>query len=395
MKNIKPVKTAVIGCGMISNIYIRNLKELFHIIELVAVCDIKLESAEEKAETYGIPMVMTVEELAASEEIELVVNLTGPNVHYSIIKKMLEAGKHVFSEKTLAVTVEEGKELAELADKKGLFLGAAPDTVLGAGLQTARKAIDAGLIGTVTSCFASINRNHPLLSETFRFIQNGSGGSFPMDVGVYYVAALLSLLGPVERVSGFSSPAPLHEKELLFMDNKESWNLEGSNLMTGALKFRNGVLGTLHFNGLSINREVPLISIYGTDGILQLGDPNTFCGEVKLIREMGEACVLPFTHGYDGSVVLDNPTSFEMSYGHRGVGAAEMAWAIRMNRRNRCSKEFALHTLEILCGVDQSSRDGKYYEMTTDFDFNPLKAGYYSRTFGGGMRADAERSLVQ
>lgn len=216
-----------------------------------------------------------------------------------------------------------------------------------------------------------------------------------MDVGVYYVAALLSLLGPVESVAGFSAPAPLHEKELLFMDNRESWQLEGSNLMTGALKFRNGVLGMLHLNGLSINKEMPMIRIYGTEGILQLGDPNTFSGEVKLIREIGEPCELPFTHGYDGSPVLDDPTDFERTYGHRGVGAAEMAWAIRMGRGNRCSKEFALHTLEILLGMDQSSRDGKVYGMTTEFVFEPLKAGYYSKTFGGGMRADAERSLVE
>lgn len=395
MNNLKPVKTAVIGCGMISNIYIRNLKNLFHIIELVAVCDIRLENAEEKAETYGISKVMSLEEVAASDEIELVVNLTGPSVHYSIIKQMLEAGKHVFSEKTLAVTLEEGKELVKLADKKGLYLGAAPDTVLGAGLQTARMAIDAGLIGKVTSCFASINRNQPLLSESFRFIQNGPGGAFPMDTGVYYVAALLSLLGPVASVSGFSAPAPVHEKEFLFMDNLESWQLEGSNLMMGALKFRSGVLGILHLNGLSINKEIPMIYIYGTEGILQIGDPNTFCGEVKLVREIGEPCTLPFTHGYDGSVVLDKPTWFEKSYGHRGVGAAEMAWAMRMNRQNRCSKEFAVHTLEILCGIDCSSRDEKFYEMTTDFTFKPLKAGYYSKTFGGGMRADAERSLVE
>ena len=395
MDHIKPVKTAVIGCGMISNIYIRNLKNLFHIIDLTAVCDVRSESAAEKAEIYAVPKVMTMEELTASDEIELVVNLTGPSAHYSVIKEMLKAGKHVFTEKTIAVTLDEGRELVDLADKKGLYLGAAPDTVLGAGLQTARKAIDAGLIGTVTSCFASINRNQPLLSETFRFIQNGPGGAFPMDVGVYYVAALLSLLGPVESVAGFSAPAPLHEKELLFMDNRESWQLEGSNLMTGALKFRNGVLGMLHLNGLSINKEMPMIRIYGTEGILQLGDPNTFSGEVKLSREIGEPCELPFTHGYDGSPVLDDPTDFERTYGHRGVGAAEMAWAIRMGRGNRCSKEFALHTLEILLGMDQSSRDGKVYGMTTEFVFEPLKAGYYSKTFGDGMRADAERSLVE
>ncbi len=395
MDQIKPVKTAIVGCGMISNIYIRNLKNLFSIIDLMALCDVRRENAEEKAKIYGIAEVMTMEELAESRDIELVINLTSPDAHYVVIKKMLESGKHVFSEKTLAVSFEEGRELAELAKKKGLYLGAAPDTVLGAGLQTARKVIDAGLIGTVTSCFASINRNQPLNSESFRFIQKGAGGAFPMDVGVYYAAALLSLLGPAECVSGFATQAPLHEKELLFMEgNRESWQLEGSNLMTGAVKFKSGALGVLHFNGLSINREMPMISIYGTEGILEVGDPNTFNGEVRLLREKGEACVIPFTNGYDGKTAGEM-TEFEKMYGHRGVGAAEMAWAISRGRPNRCSKEFALHTLEVLCGIDRASASGENYRMTTEFTFVPLKAGYYSTTFGDGMRADAERSLVE
>lgn len=396
MAQIKPVKTAVIGCGMISNIYIRNLQNLFSIIDLRALCDMRRESAEEKAELYNVPQVMSLEEVAESDEIELVINLTGPGAHYSVIRQMLEAGKHVFSEKTLAVTMEEGRELVRLADEKGLYLGAAPDTVLGAGLQTARKAIDTGLIGKVTSCFASINRNQALNSELFRFIQKDRGGAFPMDVGVYYAAALVSLLGAVESVSGFAAEAPYHEREMFFTgEDKDGWKLEGSNLLTGALKFRSGVLGTLHFNGMSINREEPFLKIYGTEGILTLGDPNTFCGEVRLQREAGDSCVLPFTHGYDGSVVLDHPTSFEASYGHRGVGAAEMAWALRQGRAARCSKEFALHTMEIMLGIEESSETGKAYRMTTECCFRPLKSGYYSTTFGKGLRADAERSLVE
>lgn len=393
---MKPVKTAIIGCGMISNIYIRNLQNLFHIIDLVALCDARKENAQEKARIYGVPEVMTLEELSSSDEIELVVNLTGPGAHYSVSKKMLESGKHVFSEKTLAVTMAEGIELVNLANEKGLYLGAAPDTVLGAGLQTARKAIDTGWIGKVTSCYASINRNQILNSELFRFIQKDRGGAFPLDVGVYYVAALVSLLGSVKAVSGFSVKAPFHEKELLFTGDEETgWQLEGDNLLAGAMQFTNGAVGTLHLNGMSINREQPVLKIYGTEGILTLGDPNTFYGEVKLQRETKEECVLPFTHGYDGSAVLDDPTSFEKTYGHRGVGAAEMAWAIRMGRPARCSKEFALHTLEILLGIEQASKEGKVYQMTTDCSFQPLRSGYYSTTFGTAMRADAESSLIE
>ena len=392
--DIRPVKTAIIGCGMISNIYIRNLKNLFSIVDLVVLCDMRKESAEEKAKLYGIQRVMTLDEIESDPDIEMVIILTGPSVHYDIIKRMLLAGKHVYSEKTLTVTVEESRELCAIADEKGLYLGASPDTVLGAGIQTAKKLIEAGLIGKVTSCYASINRNQPLNSEVFRFIQNGSGGCFPMDVGVYYVAALLALLGPVKEVKGFTMEAPIHEKEMLYLNNKDSWKLEGANLAVGALNFKNGVLGTLHFNGLSLNIEQPEIRIFGTNGILKLGDPNTFNGNVRFLNPLGEEVDMPFTHGYDGVPTLEDATSYETMYGHRGVGAAEMAWAIRENRKNRCSKEFATHTLEVLSGMEESSKSGATYKTKTNFEFKALKSGYYSTTFGRGMRADAERSLI-
>ena len=164
---MEKVRTAVVGCGMISNIYIKNLKNLFSIIELAAVGDINRAAAEEKARTYGIERVMTIDEIAASPDIELVINLTPAFVHYSVIRQMLEAGKHVWTEKVMTVTVEEARDLCALADKKGLFLGAAPDTVLGAGLQTARRALDTGMIGTVTSGLAVIDRDQCLNSEVF------------------------------------------------------------------------------------------------------------------------------------------------------------------------------------------------------------------------------------
>ena len=175
---IQKVKTAVIGCGMISNIYIRNLKHLFWICDLAAVCDINPAAAREKAELYGVERIMTIDEIAESDEIELVVNLTGPAAHYDVIKRMLLAGKHVFTEKMLVTDLAQGREVVALAREKGLYLGVAPDTVLGAGLQTARRAIDSGWIGTVTSCQATINRNQPLNSERFRFLR-GEGGALP------------------------------------------------------------------------------------------------------------------------------------------------------------------------------------------------------------------------
>lgn len=395
MKNVKKVKTAVVGCGMISNIYLHNLKNLFYIIDLVAVCNRHREKAEEKAKTYGIERVMTLDEIAASDEIELVVNLTGPVAHYDVIRKMLEAGKHVFTEKTMTAELWQARELVELADRKGLYLGCAPDTVLGAGIQTARQVIDTGLIGDVTSCMVSVNRNQNLNSEAFRFLRN-KGGALPHDVGIYYIQSLLTLLGPVKAVCGFGAPALRHSAQLLYQnDPEEHWQIPGNNVLSGSLEFENGVIASVHFNGNSTNATKNVFTVFGTQGYLDIGDPNTFCGGVTLVREGTGSCEIPLTHGYDGKPVLPNPTQFDDAYGHRGVGVAEMAWAIRHNRPNRCSKEMALQAQEVLCGLDASAESGMKYPIQSSFEKPaPLKAGYLSSFNGGTARGDAELSLA-
>lgn len=391
---LKKVKTAVVGCGMISNIYIRNLKNLFSIIDLTALCDINQEAAEQKAKSYGVEKIMTLKEIAASKDIEMVVNLTGPGAHYDVIRMMLESGKHVFTEKVLTTDLEQGEELIRLADEKQCYLGVAPDTILGAGIQTAKKVIDSGLIGEITSCMASINRNQSLNSESFRFLRE-EGGALPYDVGIYYIAALLCLLGPVKSIRGFGAPAPEHRAELLYQeDSSFSWTIPGNNLLTGSLQFAGGALGSVHFNGNTIGEEKNFLLLYGTEGILELGDPNTFGGYVKLIRPETGECVIPHTHGYNGEPVWPDPTPYDYAYGHRGVGAAEMAWAIRMQRENRCSKELGFHAMEVLYGLDQAAEHGTTYEMTSSFHMTALKSGYLSTMGHGKMRADAERSLV-
>lgn len=392
--NIKPVKVAVVGCGMISHVYLRNMTRLFRILQVVAVCDLNPDLAQAAAKEYGVAQVMTLDEIAQSPEIELVVNLTGANAHYDIIRKMLLAGKHVYTEKTMTTRLEQARELVAIANEKGLYLGVAPDTVLGASIQTARWAIDHGLIGDVTSCLVSINRDQNLNSERFRFLRN-EGGAIPYDVGIYYVAALLCILGPVEEVTGFAAPAPVHRKQFLFNeDDPDQWQIPGSNLVTGSLKFQRGALGMLHFDGNTIGAECSSFRIYGTTGILELGDPNRFGDPIRLLKPENEPCSLPLTHGYNGACVLPEATDFEKGYGNRGIGVAEMAWAIRQGRPNRLSKEMGLHALEVLCGLDTAAANGSAYRMTSTFTCEPLKSGVYSTMWGGGARADAELSLV-
>ncbi|MDE7283452.1 MAG: Gfo/Idh/MocA family oxidoreductase [Lachnospiraceae bacterium] len=388
----RKIKTAVVGCGMISNIYIKNLKNLFSIIDLVAVGNRSRAAAEEKAGIYGIDRVMTIDEIAASDEIELVVNLTPAYAHYDIIKKMLLSGKHVWTEKTMTATLDEARELVKIAEEKGLYLGVAPDTVLGAGLQTARRAIETDMIGTISSGIVVINRNQALNSEYYTFLR-GEGGSLPYDVGVYYIAALLSLLGPVKAIRAFGAPAPLHTPEFIYAGaEEEPWQIPGSNVISASLQFECGALVSVLFDGNTVNAPQHNITLFGSRGILKIGDPNTFNGPVSLIYADQPECTLPFTHGYNGvNTIEESPFDF---YGHRGVGVAEMAYAIRAGRPNRCSKEYGLHCLEVLAGMEESAATGKTIEPASRFEMRPLAPGYFSSFMGGQGRADAERSLM-
>ncbi len=394
MAEIKTVKTAVVGCGMISTVYLKNLVNLFSITEVVAVCDMCEEMAKKQAEIFNIPNVLTLEEICASEEIELVVNLTGPAAHYSVIKQLLLAGKHVFTEKLLCFDLTEGKELVQIANEKNLYLGVAPDTFLGAGLQTARKVLDSGLIGKPTSCVACINRNQALNSEGYRYIRY-TGGSFPYDIGVYYMTALLSLLGPVKKVTGFAAPSPTQKGRMFWNGNYgEEWDLVGNNLQAGSLMFESGVLGSILFDGTSIDKEYPHLAIYGTEGIMYIGNPNLFKGEVRIVRSGQGETIIPHTHGYPGFPQYGEPVS-HTGGGHRGVGVAEMAWSIRLGRQHRASKEMGLHTLEVLAGLDIASEQETVYNMTTTFELpRALPSGYYCTEMGTSLRADAEMSLT-
>lgn len=391
---IKRVKTAVVGCGIISHVYLRNMTRLFSILDVVAVCDLNPELAQQAANEYGIPHVLTLEEIEASQEIELVVNLTPASAHYGIIRRLLLSGKHVYTEKTMTAQLDEARELVNIANEKGLYLAVAPDTALGASIQTARWAVDHGLIGDVTSCIVSINRDQNLNAERFRFLRS-AGGALPYDVGIYYIQALLTILGPVAEVTGFGAPAQPRQRHFLFNeDDPESWQIPGNNLVAGSLRFHRGALGILHFDGNTIGAECSTFRIYGTEGILELGDPNCFGEPIRLIKPESPPCNLPLTHGYNGSCFIDDATDFEKGYGNRGIGVAELAWAIRKERPNRLSKEMGLHALEVLCGLDETAASGGVYRMTSTFTCEPLKAGIYSSMWGGGARADAELSLV-
>lgn len=355
MEGIKKVRVAVVGCGAISDIYFQNMTENFEILQVVGCCDLKEELAGRTADKYGIK-VMTFEEILNDRDIEIVVNLTNPSAHYDVIKKLLMNKKNVYTEKVLAINPDEAKELVDLAKENNLLLCSAPDTFLGAALQTARFVIDSGIIGKVTSCVAVLQRDAQLLAEKFPYTIK-AGGGIGIDVGIYYTTALINLLGPVVEVCGMSGIIDPKQKHY-FVKNAnfgQDYTQEAETYLMGTVRFAGGCIGSLHFNSRSIRTEKPFIAIYGTEGILYLPDPNFFGGEVKVvIKGQLEPIIFPHTHAYDGN--------------NRGLGVAEMAWSMRKGRIPRTNGDMAYHALEILTGIIESSNTGCFYKMKSTFE---------------------------
>lgn len=379
---LRVVRTAVIGCGMISDIYLENCRDRFSILHVVGCCDIREEAAWQKARAYGI-RAMSLQEILEDTSIELVINLTAPSAHYQVIRQLLQNGKHVYTEKVLALDLGEAKELAELADAKRLYLGAAPDTFLGGALQTGRFVLDSGMIGEPTGCLAVLNRDNRVGAEFIPYIA-GAGGGIGFDVGIYYMTALLSLMGPVKETAGFLAtrdPVRAHRYPNR-ADFGENYRVECENLMAGALHFQNGAMGTVLFNSECIMNRYPELTIFGTQGILYLPDPDGFGGEVKVLRRGNrEPATVQQNHGYTEN--------------SRGLGAAEMAWALRNGCAPRAGKEMAVHALESLHGIAQSARTKSAYQMTTDFCRpRPLPQGYLRRSDFADFEADEEAALA-
>ena len=380
---MRTVKTAIIGCGAISGIYIENLKNMFSVIDLVGCHDHGAEKCKAVAEANGI-RALTLEEILEDRSIELVVNLTQPKAHYQVIKQLLEAGKNVYTEKVLSIKLEEAQELVQLAEQKHLYLGAAPDTFLGSAVQTARQAVERGMIGKVTSCFAQDNRDYRMMGQIVKFIPK-EGGGMGFDVGIYYVTTLLSILGPVEKVNGFLKYSDSEGQFELPGDPSfgETYPIESETILAGTLQFKNGAIGSLQFNSESIFPEQPVIMICGTEGVLYLSDPNCFGGTVWYrAKGSSEKVALPSTFGYSGN--------------SRGLGVAEMAWSMLAGRKNRANKELAYHALEVLHGISISSKTDVSYTLKSSFEKMPmLKSGFISDYLSSDhLKIDEEGALT-
>ncbi|MBN1876436.1 MAG: Gfo/Idh/MocA family oxidoreductase [Anaerolineae bacterium] len=342
---MKTTKIGVVGCGNISGIYLQADKT-FEILETVACSDLVMEKARAQAEKHNIPRACTVAELLADPEIEIVVNLTIPQAHYSVAMQAIEAGKSAYNEKPLSLTREEGKQLLQAARAKGVRVGGAPDTFLGGGIQTCRKLIAEGQIGEPIGATAfMLCHGHESWHPSPEFYYKVGGGPL-FDMGPYYLTALVNLMGPVQQVSG-AARVTFPERTITSQPlNGTVITVDTPTHIVGTLEFANGAIGTIITSFDVWAHELPRIEIYGTEGSLSVPDPNSFGGPVR-IRRAGdkEWKDVPLTHGY--------------TVNSRGLGVADMAYALRSGRPHRASGELTYHILDIMHGILDSAREGQ------------------------------------
>ena len=349
---MRKVKIGVVGCGNISGIYFDNLTKVFANTEVYACADLMEERAKQAAEKYGIPHVMTTDDLLDCKEIEIVLNLTTPQGHFDLCKAALEKGKHVYVEKPLSLMMEQGNELVELAKKKNLMLGCAPDTFMGAGIQTARKLIDDDFIGEPIggTAFMVCHGHESWHPDPEFYYKKGGGPMF--DMGPYYLTALVNLIGPAKTVAGMTSMSFAQRKITSEPKRGTLVDVEVPTHVSGNIQFKNGAVVSVITSFDVWGSRLPCIEIYGTKGSVVVPDPNTFGGEVLYKSSFAKdfTPVAP-THGY-----CENS---------RGLGVSDMAECILKGGVNRACGELANHVLEIMHAFHISSDSKAYYEMKT------------------------------
>jgi predicted dehydrogenase len=345
---MQPAKVAIVGCGNICEIYFTNAKRL-EAIEVVACCDRIPDRAQAKAAQHDI-RACTFDEVLGDTSIDIVLNLTVPGAHAEVAIAALEAGKSVYNEKPLAITREDGQRMLALAADKNLRVGAAPDTFLGAGLQTCRKLIDDGWIGEPVAATAFVMGHgheswHP---DPAYYYQPGAGPLF--DMGPYYLTALLSLVGPMRRV-GASARATFAERRIASEPKRgEIIPVNTPTHIAATIDHHNGAITTLAASFDVWHATLPPIEIHGTEGSLGVPDPNTFGGAVRLRRHDADAWTpIPHSHPY--------------AEDFRGLGLADMAAAIHADRPHRANGAMAYHVLDVMHACLESSEQGRHITL--------------------------------
>jgi predicted dehydrogenase len=348
----RPVGVAVVGCGTISNQYLQNMTS-FGDLEVLYCADIDLSRAKGQADKYGVPAAGGTDQALSHPGVEIVVNLTIPAVHASVSGAAIAAGKHVWTEKPLALDVASGRSFMDSASQAGLLVGCAPDTVLGAGLQTARRLILNGVIGEPRTALALLRvagpeRWHPDPAFLYR---RGAGPLF--DMGPYYLSALATIFGPASRVAAVGRRAWDNRVIATGPRAGTSFAVEVPSHVSALIEYASGPAATVVLSFDSPVRRSSLIEITGTEAVMALPDPNMFDGDIR-IRSFGddEWTVVPAVGAVDG----------------RGLGVLDMARAVRSGDAvPRASGEIGLHVLDTMEAIETSAADGEFRPVRSEF----------------------------
>lgn len=366
---MKVMKIGVVGCGNISEIYFQNIAK-FDNLEVAAIADMMPERAKEKAEKYG-GKPMTVDELMVCPDVDIVLNLTNPAVHYEIDMKALNAGKHVYSEKPLAINVKQGREIIETAKEKGLYVGCAPDTVMGARPQTMRKLLEDGWIGKPIAATAfymngGMEMWHP---NPIPWYKDGGGPVF--DIGPYYLTLFVCMFGPAKRISAITGKG--WEERLITSEpmNGETVKVEVPTHASATIEFENGVIATMILSFDIVDSKLPRVEIYGTEGVMSMDDPDPYDGPniyggVTKLRRREDADWLEYPRKENiPTEWTEIPSCYDYTENSRSLGLSDMARAIEKGGKYRANGELAFHVLEIMEGFYVASETGKAYELTS------------------------------
>ena len=354
------MKVGIIGCGNISETYF-NCQKIFNNFEIIACADLNNEFAIKSAEQFNVK-ALSVDDILSNKEIGLIINLTIPSAHKEIIVKSLNAGKHCFSEKPLAMNMEEGLEIQKLSNEKKLYVGCAPDTFLGAAGQNARKLIEEDKIGKVvlgTFNLMSHGMEHWHPNPDF-FFKPGAGPVF--DVGVYYLTQLINLIGPVKSISSISGTATPERTITSEPRNGEKIVVETPTTLMGSLEFHNNAKIQFFCSWDVWKHKHSTIELYGLEGSMIVPDPNFFSGNILLSKKDEDWQIIN-----NDSMLLGIPNKTDNDgskiANYRGIGLSDMIDAINNQRQARCSLDLAMHVLEVMEGIITSSELNEVYDL--------------------------------
>ena len=365
------LNVGVIGCGNISGIYLQNIPA-YRGITLRACADMRPEVAQAQASRFGME-AMSVDQLLASGDIDLVVNLTIPAAHFGVSLAALSASKHVFSEKPLAVDFEQGRRLVDEAEARGLHLGCAPDTFLGAGGRLARKFVDDGAVGRILSGTAFLMSHgmehwHPDPEFFFK-----PGGGPILDMAPYYLSALINLAGPVKRVVAMSSIG-FPERTITTESSPrkgERITVETPTHVMALLEFASGAQVTFSMSWDVWKHGHPAIELYGTEGSLRVPDPNFFGGHVEITERGGDWRSVDSSEMPLGAANWRSPNwapDAPSRANYRALGLADLASAVLNGTPHRSSGRLGLHVLEVMHSILEGAATGQPMAITTTLE---------------------------